>query len=436
MISRTSLRKHVENGRLLLGGLVLMEVSSSERQQATAPETLPAHYTSDEPHVLDVCSHVEKLRGMPPVRPVLTPAGETAWLISGYAENSELSRDSRLGRPHLRNPADLLMYVESPTQQLVLGGEHASETDRDQFRALLRPPFAAKHMEALRPRLEAIADDLLEAIIAQSPPVDLHADLSVPFVTEAFWELFGVPSGDRPLWTEATADADEMARTIPAFLYGLLRRKRESPGDDMISHMCEMGAADEWIIGMASASISAGFGTTIRQVDYGIAMLLQDHDQREALLKDPALLPKAVEEVLRISGTLNLPRFARQDIEIAGVTIRENDLVLLDLTWANFDDAVFDRPACMDTTRMPNRHMSFAQGPWACPGAPFARLVMQTAFGRLFALLPDLVAAEPADRLRRNRHHTLGLAELLVTWERGSATTGQRPTEVSRQEQA
>ncbi len=379
----------------------------------TAAEALPTHTTSDKPHVLDVCPHVREVRSMPPIRRVRTVTGEKAWLVSGHAEIKALFADSRIKRAHPLTPTALSSHVEEPTSELMFGdGQSAADELHTASRAPLRQQFAAKHMEHLRPRIEATADKLLNAAIAQGPHSDLHTDFSVPLMIAAFADLFDVPAEDRALWASAMSDAEEMGRVIPEYLWNLIIRRKESPGDDMVSRLCTAGAPESWIMGLAFA----GFGSTIRQIDYGILLITQNPGHRAAVA-DPVLLPKAVEEVLRMAGAHSLARYASENIEMAGVTIQTNDLVLFDLTLANLDDHAFEHPERFDLTRSPNRHLSFAYGMTSCLGAPFARLVMHTAFSTLFTRLPTVRPAVPVEELRKNSDARLmGLAELPVTW--------------------
>jgi cytochrome P450 monooxygenase len=379
----------------------------------TAPEALPSHSTSEQPHVLDVCSHLRELRDMPPVRRVRTPTGEMAWLVTGYAEVKALFADSRIKRAHPLTPTDLPTYVKEPTADLMSDEMQAvADENHGLSRSPLRQQFAARHMKTLQPRIAAIVDELLTAVTDLGPPVDLHAEFSVPLVIESFAELFGVPAEDRAMWRGAMSDAEEMSKAIPEYVWNLIIQKKENPGDDMVSRLCAAGTPEAWTMGLPFA----GFGATIRQIDYGILQLTQNPEQRDAV-KDPARLPKAAEEMLRVSGAHCLPRYARDDIDIAGVVIQTNDLVLLDLTLANLDDQAFEHPEHFDITRSPNRHMSFAYGAASCLGAPFARLVIHTAFSKLFTQLPTVRPAVPMKDLRKSSDvRLMGLAELPVTW--------------------
>jgi cytochrome P450 monooxygenase len=380
-------------------------------------DDLPAHMTDVNPHMLDVCPHLRELRDMAPVRKVRTVTGDQAWHVTGYSEVKQLFVDERLGRSH-PDPENMPKFLgKDAGTDFVLSDDHdTADQIHAMMRAMLKPQFAAKHMEPLRSRVEAIADELLTGVIAQGPPADLHAGLAVPTVLEPFWELLGVPAGDRSRWTSVMS-GDEFETGIPDMLTKLIGQKRERPGEDLVSRLCAATDRDDLVHVLSKATVSAGFGATVKTIDYGVVLLMQNPGQRDMVARDPELLVKTAEEMLRVSGGVSLPRYARKDIEIGGVTIQPNELVLLDLTLANLNDEVFDAPERFDVTRTPNRHLTFAHGVWSCLGSPFARLVMRSVFGRLLARLPTLSLAVPADQLsRRLNDRVNGLVEVHVTW--------------------
>ncbi len=385
----------------------------------TSAETLPTHMISEEPHFLDMCPHLRESRNTAPVRQVRTLTGDKAWLVTGQNEVKQLFLDERCGRSH-PDPENMPKVIGAGSGfDFVLSDDHdRADEGHAMLRRLLKPQFAAKHMEPLRPRVEALVDELLTAIISHGPPADLHAELSIPLVLESMWELLGVPVDDRSQWTTVMSSTGDAVETeITDKIAKLVGRKREAPGDDLVSRLCKADDSDEIVQQFVWTVLIAGSGSTVKVIDYGVLLLTQNPDQRDALMRDPALMPKTVEEVLRVSGGISLPRFARQDIEIGNVTIRTNELVLLDLTLANLDDHAFEHPERFDLTRSPNRHLSFAYGMTSCLGAPFARLVMHTAFSTLFTRHPTVRPAVPVEELRKNSDARLmGLAELPVTW--------------------
>jgi cytochrome P450 monooxygenase len=391
----------------------------------TTSEALPTHATSEIPHVLDVDSHLRELREMPPVRRVHTLTGDEAWLVTGYAECRQLLLDTRLGRSH-PDPSSMPQYAGNPMFDLVLAGDHdTSDEVHARVRAMLKPHFTPRRALDLRTRLEALADTMLDALVSKGPPADLHADFSVPFALRAICELLGVPVADRERCAELLSGLGNVAdqqvarasmEEFHTYLRDLAAAKRADPDDGVLSALCAQ-TDDEEIAALAVLLMFTGLGSMVSQIDYGFLLWAINPEQREKVTRNPELLPKAVDEVLRMVGTLTLRRYARQDLEIHHVTIRTNELVLLDLTLANFDDQVFDHPERFDIGRSPNPHLTFSHGAWSCLASALVRVELQAAFGRLFARLPAVRPAVPLDQLRSTYDQiSSGIADLQVTW--------------------
>ena len=199
-------------------------------------------------------------------------------------------------------------------------------------------------------------------------------------------ELLGVPYSDREtfqVWVHACAfekDATESLEGLAALIdycAGLVADKRRHPSADVISRLCtEEDLADGEIAVLAMALLFAGFETSVVKIWHLVVQLLSEPTQWQALLEDPSLIPKATEELMRVTMNANpgIPRYARETFEIAGVTIAEGDLVLLDPGSANHDPAFFADPDIADFRRRGTPPMSFGYGRRYCLGAPLARL--------------------------------------------------------------
>ena len=148
-------------------------------------------------------------------------------------------------------------------------------------------------------------------------------------------------------------------------------------------------------------------------------MLLTQPAQWQALTEDPTLVPAAVEEILRAGGQGGggIPRYARTGLQVAGVTVRAGDLVLLDNGAANHDRSAFIDPERFEVTRPAVSHLSFGHGARYCIGAPLARIELQAVFSGLVPRFPAMRLAEPAGQLTVNRDTLAGgLTRLPVTW--------------------
>ena len=291
------------------------------------------------------------------VHRVRTPVGHGAWLVTDYAHVRRLLDDDRLGRSH-PDPDRAARTGESALFGGPLGNFETEVADHARMRTLLQPHFSPGHLQALAPRVEALTTGLLNELAEQGPPADLHARLALPLPILVICELLGVPYSDRDqfrVWAEDAGNVRDHARSecglAALFDYGstLVERKRAHPGDDVISRLCATdGVSDIDAATMSMFLLFAGHETTVVQIGLGAVLLLTNRDQWLALLDNPALIPNAVEELLRAAatggGVGGIPRYARTDFDIDGVTIRAGDLVLLDIGSANHDPVAFADP--------------------------------------------------------------------------------------------
>lgn len=361
---------------------------------------------------------------------VLTQTGHQAWYVARYAEVKQLLSDSRLGRSH-PDPE----HAPRINDSILFGGPAENyETelaDHARMRALLTPFFSAQRMEALRPRVEAVADQVLDRLAGMTPPVDLHEALSLPLPGLVICQLLGVPPEDGAqlrAWSQSLAGLHDRAKagealaSLITYMADPVTPRRTHPGDDVISELCvaEQGTiTNDYVAFLGAMLLFTGQETTVARLDLGTLMLLMNPDQRVAMLHDRSQITCGVEEVLRATATGGggLPRYPRADVEIDGVTLPAGDAVLLDIGAANHDERAFDNPDGFDVARQPNAHLTFGYGPRFCVGAPLARIELQVAFKKLFSRFPTLRLAVPIGQLRTREDVLIrGLAELPVTW--------------------
>ncbi len=265
--------------------------------------------------------------------------------------------------------------------------------------------------------------------------------MAFPLPVLVICELLGVPYADRErfrTWSDAAADMSDESRSMSGlaalwqYMLELVEHKRREPGRDVLSDLLaehtESPDAVQQVAQLGAALLFAGHETTVATIDKGAVLLLCDPGRWHALRRDPALLPGAVEEILRLPlpvpqpgveerAASGLPRWAGADLDIAGTTVRAGELVLLDLQDANLDDQRFPVPAQFNAARSENPHLAFGHGPHYCIGAPLARIELQSVFAALIPRFPRLRLAAPVEHLRmRSERLTGGLLELPVTW--------------------
>lgn len=390
----------------------------------------------EQPGILTFSRLRRDLQAQAPVCRISTPAGDEGWLVTRHAEVKALLQDNRLGRTHA-DPDNAPRYIRNPMLDMLITDIDA-ETERqshERKRVLYTASFAARRVLDQQARVEAIAEAMIDALVAEGTPADLHAGFSMPYAQQALCDMIGVPPEsreelllrmegagevDRPEETTGpgTADGGGMGALF-GFAAGIGARKREEPADDVISRFVEAGLTDDEIGLHTVTLLFTGLAGLASHIDFGVLLFTTNPDQRDKAMGDPEIMARGVDEVLRATvGSPVLPRYAGEDIEIGGVTIRTGDLVLLDFSLANFDHRVFDHPERFDVTRTPNPHFTFGHGMRHCTGAPLVRILLRAAFTTLFSRLPDLRLAVPREELQPHPGGRLagGLAELPVTW--------------------
>ncbi len=383
------------------------------------------------PDVLDISPLYAQLRAEAPICAVRTPAGDPAWLVSGYALTRALFADPRLGRSH-PHPEQASRMSGSA----LLGGPMGDAADEAEshklMRKLLAPAFAARRMQRLRAHVEELVAAALDAMDEHGSPADLHALLALPIPVLVICELLGVPYADRDRFRELSegvgglTDREASTRALHAlvaYIGELVARKRREPGEDVISDLVTgdpEGRHNDRTAGLAAMLLFAGHETTVTRIDVGTVLLLTHREHYRALAADPMLVPGTVEEMLRLAAPGNsggLPRYAHADIAVGGMTIRTGDAVVLAPAVANRDPEAFPDPAAFDPSRDAGGHLAFGYGPRYCIGAALARVELQAVFAALPARFPTLELAVPVEHLElRADLLTGGLTKLPVCW--------------------
>jgi cytochrome P450 PksS len=300
--------------------------------------------------------------------------------------------------------------------------------DHTRLRALVQKAFTPRLVEQLRPRIETLADGLLNGLRGQ-PQFDLIRGYAMPVPTTVISELLGVPERDRGRfhwWSNAIVATNPTGlgrfRAVPyvwaflRFIRRLIWAKRAAPTDDVLSALTQVEAegdrlSEDELVAMAFLLLVAGHETTVNLIGNGVLALLRHPDQFDQLRAEPGLIKSGVEELLRYAGPLELAteRFAREDVTLAGVKIPRGGQVFAALASANRDGRQFLDPDRLDLARDPNRHLAFGLGPHFCVGAPLARLEGQVAIGALLRRAVDL---------------RLGVADGRLRWRRGLVIRG------------
>ncbi|MFI2301379.1 cytochrome P450 [Actinacidiphila glaucinigra] len=398
------------------------------------PVTLPF---TDPAFVADPFPLYRELRQGGPVRRAVVQGELEAWLVTRYEDGLAALTDPRLSSD-VRDAADPRLMARLPTterESMIRTMLRADPPDHTRLRRLVSKAFTARRVAELEPRVQAIADELLDAIVPAGR-ADLVEDFAVPLPVTVISELLGVPVSDRfdfQRWTDDMvlqgpqppdpAKIEAAWQQMHGYLTALLDAKRAHPGDDLLSaliatHDDEQRLDRHELISMAFLLLVAGYITTVNLIGNGIAALLTHPEQLRMLREDPELLPGAIEEFLRYDGPVNpgIARFAREDLTIAGVAIPRGATVLVASAIADRDPARFADPDRLDVTRADNAHLAFGHGIHYCLGAPLARLEGRIAIGTALRRLPGLALAVPPEELRWRPRVLRGPSRLPVTF--------------------
>ncbi|WP_370962363.1 cytochrome P450 [Amycolatopsis sp. cg9] len=390
----------------------------------------------ERPNVLEIAPLFEVLRRQGPVVPVTTPAGDPAWLVTGFEEVRTVFTDPRFGRSHPA-PEEASALSDAAILSRPQGDHETEHVEHARMRRMLVPAFSANRIRRLAGHVQELADGCFAAMERArhgDEPVDLHEHLSFPLPVLVICELLGVPYEDRDTFrvlsermgrmdigSGAEAALDEFA----AYMGRLAAAKRRAPGQDVVSDLVRAQAddpafADDDLARLAAGLLFAGHETTSNRIDLGVLFLLTDLARRDALVADPdGLVHGVVEEILRLSapGGLGVLRYAHDDVDLGGVRVARGDAVVLALAAANRDPAAFPHAEEFDAGRKPNSHVAFAHGGWFCIGASLARTELRVVFGSLFRRFPGLRLAVPVDELEvRTNRVTGGVDRVPVLW--------------------
>ncbi|MGJ7419528.1 cytochrome P450 [Streptomyces cinereoruber] len=382
------------------------------------------------------------LREHAPVHRTTLPSGVEAWLVTRYADARQALADQRLSK----NPAH---HDESPHAKGKTGipGERKAELmthllnidppDHTRLRRLVSKAFTPRRVAEFAPRVQELTDRLIDAFVEKGS-ADLIHEFAFPLPIYAICDLLGVPEEDQDDFRDwagmmirhGGGPRGGVARSVKkmrGYLAELIHRKREAPGDDLISGLIKASDHGEHLTeneaaAMAFILLFAGFETTVNLIGNGLYALLRDPVQRGLLQTSLAagetgLLETGIEELLRYDGPVEMAtwRYATRALTIGGQEIPAGDPVLVVLAAADRDPERFDGPDVLDLARRDNQHLGYGHGIHYCLGAPLARLEGQTALATLLTRLPDLrLAADPAELRWRGGLIMRGLRTLPV----------------------
>ena len=364
------------------------------------------------------------------------------WILSRYADIEPILRDARFSNDirnarsfplasssgaefeeRLNRRAKVMLFVDPP--------------DHTRMRSLVNKAFTPRVVEQLRPRVQQIVDQLLTEALERGS-MDLIADLSYPLPVIVIAEMLGVPPEDRDTFRQWSSDLarsldpllppemlDVFERSADAFteyFETLIAQRRVSPGDDLLSALVAAEQAGdrlspEELVSTCILILIAGHETTMNLIGNGMLALLRHPSQLARLRDDPALIPNAIEELLRYDGTVQMTgRTAKEDVVVGGQPIEAGEICILLIGSANRDPARYADPERVDVARKDIHHLAFGAGAHYCLGAPLARVEAHIAFTEMFRRLPSTVHATSDAPEWRENIVLRGLKSLPLAW--------------------
>ena len=345
--------------------------------------------------------------------------GPGHWVITRYDDLKQASRNPQIfsswlggttvrDMPNIEQSRALMLNMDPP--------QHAK------YRRLVQRGFTPRVIQQLEPHIRELAASIVDRV-ARRGECEFVSEVAAELPMQVICELMGVPEEDRQAVYDLSnrligADdpdfgqgfSDGIQASIEMFMYAskLSERARRSPGTDIISTLVSADVDGDKLSDLDFNSFFlllavAGNETTRTATSQGTRLLAEHPDQRERLLRNPALLPAAVEEIVRYtSPVMYFRRTAMQDTELHGQPIRAGQKITMWYPSVNRDEAVFPDGDSFDVGRSPNEHLGFGVGEHFCLGASLARLELNIAFEELLKRLPDIQIDGPVRLLRSN----------------------------------
>ncbi|GAA4228952.1 cytochrome P450 [Actinomadura meridiana] len=359
---------------------------------------------------------------------VWLPEGIPVWLVTRYEDVYAALNDKRLVRNRRHANADY--HSELLPEAVRDGNLHMEDGDvHTRLRRFMNFAFIPRRIAALRPRMEQVADDLLERIAVKGGG-DLMADFAEPLPIAIIVDILGIPrdmEGDFHVWSDmimcgVIEDAQAAGGALIEYTYQLIARKRSDPADDLLSHWVHgkdeegRGMTDHEIVGMTFFLLLGGYITTFGSFGTAVLGLLTQPEKAARLRERPELMGAAVEEFLRWDGSAQnaIRRFAIEEMEIGGTLIPKGDTVLLSLGSANRDPRKFPDPEELRFDRENSaQHLTFGKGAHNCPGKELARVELRVMIAKLLDRFPDLALAVPAESITWRPNYTFRAPRVL-----------------------
>jgi len=340
--------------------------------------------------------------------------GMQMFLAACHSDANDVFRNKSLGRIFIDKKPDFewetFNWLHSDS---ILDSEPPKHT---RLRSLVAKAFNRNKIEGMRPAVERITQQLLDAIdekVKSGETFDLIADYAEPLPVKIIADLLGFPESEEHLlrpWSQSIVkmyevnpseqyqmEAKKAAAEFAEYVRSLAEHRKKNPGQDLITDLAMVEENGEKLnshelVATCVLLLNAGHEASVNAFGNGMVAALERPDQAELLRKNSrAITDTALEEFMRFDAPLHLfERTATVDTELGGVKIEKGQKIAALIGSANRDSAVFERADEMDLTRDPNPHIGFGAGIHFCLGAPLARLEMSVSLPALWEKYPNM----------------------------------------------
>lgn len=393
--------------------------------------TVPDTYPIPRSRPLDPPTEYARLRKECPITKVrLDFDGNVVWLITRHADAQAVLGDHRFSSDFSTPGFPARLTSEPPGPGTFI---RMDPPDHTRLRSFLVNEFKRSQVEALRPRIQEIVNELIDDMLTKTPPVDLIEEFALPLPSRVITELLGVPYEDRAFFHYTTkmigaqdvppAERLKVRNDLKAYLDRLVAQKEANPTDDLLSRLAcareAAGISRDEVVGIATLLMVAGYETVANQIGVGTIALLQYPEYVAELRENPDAVVNAVEEIVRHQTVIDygIRRACTEDVEIGGQLIRKGEGVVVLVASANRDESRYECPDRLDIHRDARDHLAFGHGMHSCIGQLLARAQLQITWATLFRRIPTLRIAVPLDQVKfRFDMFVYGVHELPVAW--------------------
>jgi cytochrome P450 len=372
----------------------------------------------------------EDARREAPVCRVRLFDGTPAWMITRHEDVRTVLGDQRFSADASKPGFPFLTEARRTLSMEGQSFVRMDDPEHGRLRRMLTGDFMLKRIEALRPQVQQLAEDLLDRMTADRAEADLVAEFALPLPSLVICLMLGVPYEDHEYFQACSrtfldnrstaAQIEQSRRGLLRYLGDLAEKKRRDPDGGIISRLANReGLGPDEVASMSVLLLVAGHETTANMTALSVLALLRNPDQLARLRAEPALIKGAVEELLRYLSIAQagLVRVATADMTVGGQEIRAGEGVILMINAANRDEEVFPSGGELDVERAARRHVAFGFGVHQCLGQPLARLELQIALEAVLRRLPSLRLAIAFEQVPFKHEMSIyGVHALPVAW--------------------